>query len=550
MAIPPAVTANGSADLTSDENTSDEEEVKVGSGVAVTDTTSGPEKPRKQTAPTIDEIIARIPTDSDDAWTESSSSDGDDDGDEDSERYEPPTTGKLRALARVVMINLRWAKDNRRGDDYNGFETKCKDRVTGQWKSVFFKVTDFLANKRIISGLTAAEKKSLKVHPIGRTKEDIEGIMKVLDRYKCFEKFTLPVREKLAVWVRYDTFDDSRVLLRQGHEPWAMFFILQGTVNFKASDTDPRTGRTNHYPLGVRGPSSIIGEIELLNNDERRSTGIIQSDVELLRVDEEPFNEVLRASFEAIWDDRFAILRSAQIFHSWTDAELRILNENSSVISFNENKSILSDVSGPSAFTYIIQKGRCAMVKDVIFERFYFGPAKTIMYQSLEPEDDTDTDTGTDTGTAKGTGTGTGTDIGTDIDPGTDIDTVTDTRLSYKALRESTDLEGHHLNITEFKEGDYFGVGEDLRRCHIIALGMVECLTIPRSVFEKANRMQFLEDLKADLEDAIPTDEQILEEWLALQTWKSYRRSHLKQFYGKRKAEQSARFFNMYKRNR
>ncbi|OWA53223.1 hypothetical protein BV898_17656 [Hypsibius exemplaris] len=115
--------------------------------------------------------------------------------------------------------------------------------------------------------------------------------------------------------------------------------------------------------------------------------------------------------------------------------------------------------------------------------------------------------------------------------------------------RESIDLEGHHLNITEFKEGDYFGVGEDLRRSHIIALGMVECLTIPRSVFEKANRMQFLEDLKADLEDAIPTDEQILEEWLALQTWKSYRKSHLKQFYGKRKAEQSARFFNMYKRN-
>ena len=175
--------------------------------------------------------------------------------------------------------------------------------------------------------------------------------------------------------------------LRQGHEPWAMFFILQGSVEFEASDTDARTGRTNHYPLGVRGPSSTIGEIELLNDDERRSTGTVQSDVELLRVDADPFNEILRPSFVDIWEERFAALRSAQIFDSWTDAELRILNEKSSVIAFDEKKPILSDVSGPSAFTYIIQRGRCAMVKDVILERSYFGPAKLMMYQSLEPDD-------------------------------------------------------------------------------------------------------------------------------------------------------------------
>ena len=292
-----------------------------------------------------------------------------------------------------------------------------------------------------------------------------------------------------------------------------MYFILTGNVNFKASDSDPRTGRTNYYPLGIRGPNSIIGEIELLNNDERRSTGVTQGDVELLRVDEDPFNEILRTSFEAIWADRFAVLRSAQMFASWTDAELRILNENSSVIAFNENKPVLSDVSGQSAFTYIVQKGRCAMVKDVILERLYFGKNKTLMYQALEADDER-------------------------------------RWLPPPQLKNHPELEGHHLFITEFKEGDYFGVGEDLRRTHIIALTMVECLTIPRSVFEKANRMQFLEDLKADLEDAIPSDEQILDDWLALQTWKRYKKKHLKFFYSKKQAEKDYEFFDMFKKYR
>lgn len=122
--------------------------------------------------------------------------------------------------------------------------------------------------------------------------------------------------------------------------------------------------------------------------------------------------------------------------------------------------------------------------------------------------------------------------------------------LHHKALRDHPELEGRHLKITEFNEGDYFGVGENLRRTHIVTLGLVECLTIPRSVFEKANREQFLEDLKADLEDAIPTDEQILEEWLTLQTWKSYKKSHLKSFYGKVKAEKNVQFFDLCKKNR
>ncbi|GAV02571.1 hypothetical protein RvY_13116 [Ramazzottius varieornatus] len=463
---------------------------------------------------TIEDLMARIPSDFEDPeWSLPGETDESEPDDDSEPEYEPPAVIKLRALARVVMMNLRWAKDNRRGDAYRGFETTYKDPSSGEEKQVFFKVSDFFSSKRVLSGLTEEEKTALNVHPIGRTVEDIQTITRILERYKCFDKFAPPVRQQLAVWARYDTFDDGRVLLRQGHEPYSMYFILTGSVNFKASDSDPRSGRTNYYPLGVRGPSSIIGEIELLNNDERRSTGVTQGDVELLRVDEDPFNEILRTSFEAIWADRFAVLQSAQMFASWSDAELRILNENSSVIAFGQNKPILSDVSGQSAFTYIVQKGRCAMVKDVILERLYFGKNKTLMYQSLEADDER-------------------------------------RWLPPSQLKNHPELEGRHLFITEFKEGDYFGVGEDLRRTHIIALTMVECLTIPRSVFEKANRVQFLEDLKADLEDAIPSDEQILEDWLALETWKQYKKKHLKFFYSKKQAEKDYQFFDMFKKYR
>ena len=66
---------------------------------------------RRSQAPTIEEMIARIPQDSDEEWTMTDARSSADSGDADSEpEYEPPNTGKLRALARVVMINLRWAK--------------------------------------------------------------------------------------------------------------------------------------------------------------------------------------------------------------------------------------------------------------------------------------------------------------------------------------------------------------------------------------------------------------------------------------------------------
>ncbi|XP_055350477.1 uncharacterized protein LOC129597069 [Paramacrobiotus metropolitanus] len=430
----------------------------------------------------------------------------------DSDVYVPAAVCKLRALARVVMINLRWAKDIRRMEEFKGFETTHHDEETGHRRSSFFKVADFIASNRIISGLTDQEKEALRLHPFGRKTEDIQLILKIMERYQCFDKFTQEVRENLAMWVRYDTFDDGRILLRQGHEPYSMYFILSGNVNFKASDTDPRTGRTNFYSLGSRGPGSIIGEIELLNKDERRSTGSTQGDVELLRVDEDPFDEILRTSFEAIWEDRFAGLRSAQTFESWSDSELRILNENSSLIAFPENKAILTDVCGQSAFTYFIQKGRCALVKDVIFEKSYLDNDKRhCIYQALEPDDPR-------------------------------------RWLPHQSLSRHSELEGHHLHITELKEGDYFGVGEDLRRAHIITVSAVECLTIPHSVFEKAMRLQFLEELKADLEDAIPTDDVIASEWLALQTWKQFQRKDMKKFWTSKNAvDDYVKFYTPYK---
>lgn len=128
------------------------------------------------------------------------------------EPYVPAGVGKLRALARVVMINLRWAKDIRRGDEHKGFEATHHDKVTGHRRSSYFKVADFLAAKRIISGLTEEEKDALQLHPIGRKPEDIRKILKLMERYKCFDKFASTVREDLAMWARYDSFDDSRVL--------------------------------------------------------------------------------------------------------------------------------------------------------------------------------------------------------------------------------------------------------------------------------------------------------------------------------------------------
>jgi len=89
----------------------------------------------------------------------------------------------------------------------------------------------------------------------------------------------LPIVEEVS-------FRDGEVILRQGDAGDALYLIVEGRV---AISIDGTRGDT------VLGPRGVIGELAILTGDPRAATCTAESEVLALKIEREPFWEILRA---------------------------------------------------------------------------------------------------------------------------------------------------------------------------------------------------------------------------------------------------------------
>ena len=64
----------------------------------------------------------------------------------------------------------------------------------------------------------------------------------VVSGLKCFEKYSTECKQELAKILFYDSFEDGRVVIQQGHIGVSFYFIVSGTVNVKVNEIDKQTG--------------------------------------------------------------------------------------------------------------------------------------------------------------------------------------------------------------------------------------------------------------------------------------------------------------------
>lgn len=59
-------------------------------------------------------------------------------------------------------------------------------------------------------------KKTLKTLSWNRTAEDIEVILQVVKKLKCFDRYPMYLKRELAKVIYYDMFEKGRVVIKQG----------------------------------------------------------------------------------------------------------------------------------------------------------------------------------------------------------------------------------------------------------------------------------------------------------------------------------------------
>uniref|UniRef100_A0AAG5DU68 Cyclic nucleotide-binding domain-containing protein n=1 Tax=Anopheles atroparvus TaxID=41427 RepID=A0AAG5DU68_ANOAO len=120
--------------------------------------------------------------------------------------------------------------------------------------------------------LTIIEKKILNSPPGERT-EDARRILRLVFRkIECMQEFTDGQLDDLAGCATFQYCEPGRVVLREGHQPHAVYFISNGEVVVSRLQWDNIYKINTDVPCGTRVRGQMFGEIALLHDCPRTAT--------------------------------------------------------------------------------------------------------------------------------------------------------------------------------------------------------------------------------------------------------------------------------------
>ncbi|XP_078377126.1 cyclic nucleotide-binding domain-containing protein 2-like isoform X2 [Oculina patagonica] len=345
-----------------------------------------------------------------------------------------------------------------------------------------------LAFKSVVHSCGRLSKKVkliLMKNPWQRKADEIKVIYGVVDKLKCFSRYTPRIKRELARVVYFQQFEDGRVIVQQGHPGRSMYFIVSGSVLVQVAEIDKRTGHTKKQIVGEMFAGDSFGELALLHDIKRAATIICKTTAEFLTVDKPDFDMVLKKCHQQEWETRISLLRSLPYFKCYTPKELEQLNRRAKLVEYPPNTVILHDAGYPGEFAYFIRSGQCQVIQEMALIRRT--PAVGQRRLILPPVKNNN-----------------------NIDP----------LFKIKAYDH---VKKYFLVISRLGEGDYFGVGEDFAKMSIMSVNRVELVLVPRSVLNKHDQGRSLEEMKQQLNKEIPSRKEVFRSFVAGEKWRHYK---------------------------
>ncbi|XP_022803352.1 cAMP-dependent protein kinase regulatory subunit-like [Stylophora pistillata] len=391
----------------------------------------------------------------------------------------------FKSVAKAITKQRNWStvlKEVRQSDDHSrarGFVANLED---GEGR-LSFNVNAFKSDVQSCGGLSPAVKKTLRAQSWNRTEEEIEVVMQVVKKLKCFARYPMYVKRELAKVVYYDMFEGGRVVIKQGHVGISFYFIVSGSVMVERMEVDKFTGEQHTQVVGEMGEGDAFGELALLHNTRRAATIICKENSEFLRVDKPDFDEVLRNSHQIEWERKLAVLNSQPALQDWARTEIRNTIAHTKIREFSPNTVILGNMDTPADDVYFIQSGKCRVVREITVIKKESSSGKIKL--TLPPINFTD---------------------------------------NYIKNKPKESVVRKFLTIHILNRGDFFGVGEDLKKTFIISVGRVHCLLISRLIFMKKERGKSLEAMKQHMSETFLTHKQAFKSYIEDRDWKIYKK--------------------------
>ena len=390
---------------------------------------------------------------------------------------------RFRRMAKIVATQIHWTKDLVKEAEEH-LKTFVVPSEGDEGEVLSFNVHAF---KRDIqpqsSGISGRVKSILVKNPWLRTPEELTKVYQVINHLKCFRRYSTYVKKELAKIVMFETFEQGRVVVRQGDVGFSFYFILYGRVYVEVQEVDQNTGIKMNHIVGELGPGYSFGELALINADSRRRATIVcKEDSEFLRVDKPDFDTIFKINHEKEWKMREEFFKFHPLFKKWTVSQIQHLIETSIIEEYEPGSVILKGLHRTDDAIFFVLKGRCKVIQAV----------KWSERSTMLPE----------------------------------ITKSGDPSLSSHDQAKGRTKWWHVRTLTS---GDYFGVGEGEASMSIITdNGKVECIKIRRVILGKYDRGRQLTHMQEEAAKLYPKLEDSYPKYIETVKWSNYKTSLVK----------------------
>nr|XP_012229236.1 PREDICTED: uncharacterized protein LOC105676146 isoform X2 [Linepithema humile] len=323
--------------------------------------------------------------------------------------------------------------------------------------------------------LTLEDRSKLLVKPYERSPSDKAYIYDLIRKLHAFTKHSEDLRKNLAAVCIYQYLPVDRVIVRQGHRADNLYFIANGEVGLSKIAIDELTGDEKIIDMGIMQSGDMFGEVALLHRIRRTSTVVTKTSVDLLLINQDDFDRILRNSLTKQWD----VLRDALVhfnyFKLWDEETVRECCILSKLKDFKPNERQYTEVDRSSIVT--------TTLLDVVKGWHEITDVAAILLR--EPS-------------------------------------VT------SQLRYPSDVHTIFMQICIFSRGACFGLGEKMLHRRIVAMTPVRCFLIPRYWLLEHNRANIWGRVKLFIDSKYPTKKQLFDAFLLNRKWMTYKQNLVK----------------------
>ncbi|KAI8845803.1 hypothetical protein BJ741DRAFT_585856 [Chytriomyces cf. hyalinus JEL632] len=240
--------------------------------------------------------------------------------------------------------------------------TKITRKKQFQLADLGFKLESYKVTSK--PGGSAKIMSSLMKLPENRDEDDMRWINIFLSSLPALKKYSPPLRKSLSRVIQYSRFGSGRIILKQGHPAQHFYIIISGDVEV-TKIADKRT-----YWICALGAGDIFGDTALINGGSHRTASVrATSDIELLWITKEDFEDMLEYDTKKVLDDRKRFMATNSLLGQLSGEALNSLAETAITYEIPAETTIFTE-GDTAAFIYLVCEGECRITKVLDFEKF------------------------------------------------------------------------------------------------------------------------------------------------------------------------------------